>query len=116
MPRTWLPCSFVIATALAACGPQAAAPAAPSPPKPIRYATKVVTIAPQEAVEILRGPFHVTSMNPGTELRLAVAKGTCDGATWFAYSGGGVAVGDGELLCAWSQSSAPIAHGFSGHD
>ena len=105
-----------LAVLVAGCAPQAAAPAAPASPKTTRYATEVVTIEPGGAVEILRGPLHVTSINPGTELRLAVAKGTCDGATWFAYSGGGVAVGDGELLCAWSQSSAPVSHGFSGHD
>jgi len=100
---------------IGACAAPAAAPAAPAP-KITRFATEVVTFAPEEASEVLRGPFLVTTINPGSDLRLAVAKTTCDGATWFAYSGGGVAVGDGELLCAWSLARQPAIHAFSGHD
>jgi hypothetical protein len=88
---------------------------APAPVHVIRYATEVVEIAPGDAVSVLKGPFEVFTINPGSNLRLAVAT-SCDDAAWFAYSGGGVAVGEGETLCAWSLAEEPAVHGFSGHD
>jgi streptogramin lyase len=96
---------------LAAC----ARPAPASPPRETRYHTEVVEIPAGDAVSVLQGPFEVFTINPGSNLRLAVAK-SCDDAAWFTYSGGGVAVGAGETLCAWSLAEEPAVHGFSGHD
>jgi hypothetical protein len=100
----------LLLVALAACTRPA-----PTPPEETRYATEVVEIPPGDAVSVLKGPFEVFTINPGSNLRLAVAK-SCDDAAWFTYSGGGVAVGAGETLCAWSLAEEPAVHGFSGHD
>lgn len=84
-------------------------PAKPGP------ATHVVTLAPGAPTPILRGPFEITTINPGGDLDLGVSSSeACEGVVWFAYSGGGAAVGEGEILCARSGRSAPIVHGFSG--
>jgi hypothetical protein len=111
---------------LAAChgGARAAAPAAPAGPPPTDVqplpagpATAVVVLAPGVPTPVLDGPFLVTTINPGSSMDLAVAKShACDGAVWFAYSGGGVAVGKGQTLCARSAADGPRTNGFSGHD
>jgi hypothetical protein len=85
-------------------------PAKPGP------ATHVVTLAWTKATPIMRGPFEITTINPGGNLELGIsASPSCDGVVWFRYSGGGAAVGDGEVLCARSYSPDPITQGFSGH-
>lgn len=90
--------------------PRELAPAKPGP------ATHVVTLAPGSPTPILRGPFEITTINPGADLVLAISKTeSCDRVTWFSYSGGGAAVADGEVLCARSSASEPLTQGFSGH-
>jgi hypothetical protein len=84
-------------------------PAKPGP------ATHVVTLAPGAPTPIVRGPFEITTINPAGDLELAIASGeACEGVVWFAYSGGGAAVGEGEILCARSRRSEPVVQGFSG--
>lgn len=110
---------------LVACksSPSATAPSAPEPvakralpPAKSGPATHVVTLAPNTPTPIMRGPFEITTINPGGDLVLGIAKDeTCTDAAYFAYSGGGAAVGEGEVLCARSSRSAPATHGFSGH-
>jgi hypothetical protein len=102
---------------VSASSPGAAAPSARvAPPAASGPATFVVTLAPGEATAVLRGPFVVTAINPGSVLELAVTSGADCGAVdaWFSYSGGGVAAAAGELLCARSVAAAPLTHGFSG--
>ena len=63
-----------------------------------------------------RGPFEITMINPGGEIELGISTSeACDGVAWFSYSGGGAAVGEGEILCARSSRDAPVTQGFSGH-
>lgn len=101
---------------LAACSHPApvAAPAAP-PPIPT-YATPVVALAPTTPTPIAEGPFEIRSINPGGDLALSLVPGaTCSAdATWFVYSGGGVIVPAGHVLCARSGADAAVAHAFSG--
>lgn len=113
----------LVVIALAGCGGAAAAPPATprapadrEPPAPAPGPrTHVVTLEAAVPTAVLRGPFLVTTINPGAALRLGVsASGRCDDVTWFAYSGGGVAAGAGETLCAWSTADAALTHGFSG--
>jgi hypothetical protein len=90
--------------------PRELAPAKPGP------ATHVVTLTPGSPTPILRGPFEVTTINPGGDLVLAISKTeSCADVVWFVYSGGGAAVGDGEVMCARSSASEPLTQGFSGH-
>jgi hypothetical protein len=78
--------------------------------------TIVVTLAPNAPTKIVDGPFAVSSINPGSRLVLAMGSTTCSGQlVWFEYSGGGVAVGAGQTLCARSSAHEPTTHGFSGH-
>jgi hypothetical protein len=112
-----------IAALLGACRPTGGAPAPRAPvtqralpPARTGPATHVVTLAPGSPTPIVRGPFEVTTINPGGGLELGISTSeTCDNAAWFAYSGGGSAVGEGEILCARSSRDAPVTHGFSGH-
>lgn len=101
--------------ALLALVASCARPAAPPPRAPVP-ATHVVALTAGAAAPIVAGPFAVTAINPGSDLELSLVPGaTCrDDATWFAYSGGGVAVGPGETLCA--RTDKPRTHAFSGHD
>jgi len=92
-------------------------PAAPRvlPPAKPGPATHVVTLEPGVPMPIVRGPFEITTINPAGDLELGIASDeTCTGVVWFAYSGGGAAVGEGQVLCARSGRSAPIVQGFSG--
>jgi len=85
-------------------------PAKPGP------ATHVVTLGPGVPTPIVRGPFEITTINPAGDLELGIASGeACEGVVWFAYSGGGAAVGEGQILCARSRRAAPVVQGFSGH-
>ncbi len=78
--------------------------------------TIVMTLAPDAPTAIVDGPFAVSAINPGRALVLAVgSNGACSGElAWFEYSGGGVAVGAGQTLCARSAAHEPVTHGFSG--
>lgn len=112
-----------IAALAAACraGAVAPAPSAPAtqralPPAKAGPATHVVTLAPGSPTPIVRGPFEITTINPAGDLELGISRSeACDGVVWFAYSGGGAAVAEGEILCARSGRSAPVTQGFSGH-
>ena len=74
-----------------------------------------MTLAPGSPTPILRGPFEITTINPAGDLQLGIAtSASCDGVVWFHYSGGGAAVGDGEVLCARSSADEPVTQGFSG--
>ncbi len=114
--------ALAAAVLLAACPAPAAAPVAPgaAPAASVAptYATKVVALEPDAPTAIVAGPFAVTAINPGSDLALALVPGTaCTAdATWFGYSGGGVAVGRGETLCARSSAGATKVNAFSGHD
>jgi hypothetical protein len=106
---------------LAACGgaPRTSpAPSTSTAAPAITYGTAVAVLAAGTPVSVLAGPFAVTAINPGSNLLLGLSTtGACDASVvWFSYSGGGVAVGDGETLCARSTVQAPVPHGFSGHD
>ena len=93
------------------------APATPRELPPARSgpATHVVTLAPGSPTPIVRGPFEITTINPAGDLELGISKSeSCEGVVWFAYSGGGAAVGEGEVLCARSHRSAHVTQGFSG--
>lgn len=111
-----------IAILLGACRPARSVPTTRAPvtqralpPSRTGPATHVVTLAPGSPTPILRGPFEVTAINPGDGLELGISTSeACEGAAWFAYSGGGAAVGEGEILCARSSRGAPVTHGFSG--
>jgi hypothetical protein len=101
---------------LAACSHRAPAVAPAAPPPIPTYATPVVALAPAAATPIAEGPFEIRSINPGSDLALSLAPGaacTAD-AAWFVYSGGGVVVPAGHVLCARSAAEAPVAHAFSG--
>ncbi len=109
---------------VAACSPRGATVAAPTapatprelPPAKTGPATHVVTLVPSSPTPIVRGPFEITTINPGGSLELGVSTSeTCTEVVWFSYSGGGAAVADGEVLCARSHASEPVTHGFSGH-
>jgi len=112
-----------IAALLGGCGTGGSAPAPRAavtqralPPARSGPATHVVTLAPGSPTPIVRGPFEITAINPAGDLELGIAKSeACDGVVWFAYSGGGAAVGESEILCARSGRVAPVAQGFSGH-
>jgi hypothetical protein len=101
--------------------PSATATSAPAtarvvPPAKSGPATHVVELAPGSATPIVRGPFEITTINPAGDLELGIAKDeTCAGVVWFAYSGGGAAVGEGEILCARSGRDTTVTQGFSGH-
>ena len=98
-------------TTTAAPATQRELPAAKAGP-----ATHVVTLAPGSPTPIMRGPFEITTINPAGDLQLGISTSTsCDGVVWFSYSGGGAAVGDGEVLCARSSANEPVTQGFSGH-
>jgi hypothetical protein len=111
--------------ALVACKHGGGGAAAPStaaathrelPPAKPGPATHVVTLAPGSPTPIVRGPFEITTINPAGDLQLGVAKSeSCEDVVWFSYSGGGAAVGDGEVLCARSSASESVTQGFSGH-
>ncbi|MBS1117930.1 MAG: hypothetical protein H6Q90_158 [Deltaproteobacteria bacterium] len=86
---------------------------------PAGPATAVVRLAPAVPTAVLAGPFEAFSINPGGNLALAIAPAAkCDDPDlrWFGYSGGGVAVGIGQFLCARSDASELRTHAFSGHD
>jgi hypothetical protein len=85
-------------------------------PLPIGPASAVVTLELDVATAVAWGPFLITSINPGSELRLGLAERACDepGLVWFLYSGGGVAVGAGQLLCARSFGGRSTPQAFSG--
>ncbi len=112
-----------IALLAGACraGGSAAPPSGPVTPRelpPARPgpATHVVTLEPFSPTPIVRGPFEITTINPAGALDLGISRSaSCEGVVWFSYSGGGAAVGDGEILCARSNRSSPITQGFSGH-
>jgi hypothetical protein len=112
-----------IAAFATACraGAGAPAPSAPVtqralPPAKAGPATHVVTLAPGSPTPIVRGPFEITTIKPAGDLELGISRSAaCDGVVWFAYSGGGAAVAEGEILCARSGRSAPVTQGFSGH-
>jgi hypothetical protein len=98
------------ATAAAPVTQRELPPAKPGP------ATHVVTLAPGSPTPIMRGPFEITTINPAGDLELGLAASpSCDGVVWFQYSGGGAAVGDGQVLCARSSAGEPVTQGFSGH-
>lgn len=113
---------------LAACksGGGAAGPAAPVGPSPTEVApltpgaaTAVVVLHPHVPTPVLDGPFLVTTINPGSSMDLALAPNHhCDDPkiVWFGYSGGGVAAGTGQTLCARSDAGVPRTNGFSGYD
>jgi len=109
--------------ALAACRAHAPAPPASSagpPPAvttvavtlPAGPGTAVVTLAPDSVTPVVTGPMLITAINPGGNLSLAVAASCTGELVWFEYSGGGVAVGRGQVLCARTHSQR--THGFSG--
>src|SRR5215203_625797 len=65
------------------------------PPGKPGPATHVVTLEPGAPTPIVRGPFEITTINPAGDLELGIASGeACEGVVWFAYSGGGAAVGE----------------------
>ena len=115
-----------LAVALAACSPSAwtptPLPTAPTPsPPPATFgagpATAVVILPSRTPTAVLAGPFLVTAINPGGQLELSIAKDSActDRALWFEYSGGGVAVAAGEVLCARHYvNGVPVVEGFSG--
>ena len=110
----------MLATACKAggAGPAPSAPVTQRalPPPKVGPATHVVTLAPGSPTPILRGPFEITTINPAGDLELGISRSeACDGVVWFAYSGGGAAVAEGEILCARSSRSVPVTQGFSGH-
>jgi len=105
--------------AASSASPAVQGPAGPPPTDvqalPAGPATAVVVLQPGVPTPVLDGPFLVTAINPGSSMELAVAHShACDGAVWFAYSGGGVAVGKGQTLCARSGANGPRTNGFSG--
>jgi hypothetical protein len=77
---------------------------------------KVLTLEPGARTAIVAGPLYISSINPGGDMELALVQGdTCGGnETWFAYSGGGVAVPSGQTLCARSLASEARVQAFSG--
>jgi len=104
---------------LAACSGQTPTPvstaAVPAPRS--QPATYVSVVEPGLAQPVMKGPFEILTINPGSDLSLGIsASGACDEVEWFLYSGGGAAVGDGQTLCVLSRADAPVTHGFSGHD
>lgn len=107
-------------SARSSSGPTAPLPGGPAnqlaelPPGP---ATAVVRLTPDLPTAVLAGPFEVFTVNPGGSLAMALASGPrCDDASlaWFSYSGGGVAVGSGQVLCVRSHAASAVTHGFSG--
>lgn len=79
-------------------------------------ATAVVSLVPDVPTAVARGPFLITTINPGGDLTLGLATRACDepGLLWFSYSGSGVAVGAGQILCARSAGGEPRVQAFSG--
>jgi hypothetical protein len=77
---------------------------------------RVVALEPAARTAIVAGPVFMSSINPGGDLELALVPGdTCGGdEVWFAYSGGGVAVPAGQILCARSRAGERRVHAFSG--
>jgi hypothetical protein len=114
--------SILLLVACKASAP-ASAPVAPMPvaqralpPAKAGPATHVIPLAPHTPTPIMRGPFEIITINPGGALVLGIAKdATCANVVWFSYSGGGAAVGEGEVLCARSSDGETVTHGFSGH-
>jgi len=110
--------AVVAALALTACPSPPVTPA----PTPVAAAAaaqpyaRVVTLEPAARTAIIAGPAFVSSVNPGGDLELALVTGdTCGGdETWFSYSGGGVAVPAGQILCARSRADVRRVHAFSG--
>ena len=98
-------------------GGVAAAAPAPAPAAASGPATFVVLLAGGVPTPVLRGPFVITSINPGGSLELGLSsEESCTPVTdWFSYSGGGAAVAAGQILCARSSSADEVRHGFSGH-
>lgn len=79
--------------------------------------TVVVRLSPNQPLAVLAGPFEVRTINPGGNLSMAIAPDRrCDDSSlpWFSYSGGGVAVGTGQVLCVRSSAASAVTHGFSG--
>jgi hypothetical protein len=79
--------------------------------------TVVVRLSPNQPIAILAGPFEVRTINPGGNLSMAIApdrRCADPSLPWFSYSGGGVAVGAGQVLCVRSSSASAVTHGFSG--
>lgn len=119
--------AVVVALGLPACaGPRLVAPHPPVRrnavhvvmPLPLGPASAVVTLEQEVPTAVARGSFLITAINPGERLDLAFAIQSCDepGLVWFRYSGGGVAVGAGQLLCASSYAAGSVAHAFSGRN
>ncbi|HUQ05969.1 MAG TPA: hypothetical protein VM261_25880 [Kofleriaceae bacterium] len=111
----------IVFTALAACtAAPVASPTTPPASTPARSepATHVVALEPLVATPVMKGPFIILTINPGSDLQLGISKlGSCDdNVAWFIYSGGGAAVAAGDTLCAVSRAEEPVTHGFSGHD
>jgi hypothetical protein len=123
----FLPASLLAPLLLSACGAAAAPGGAPSttpgtvasgraPDAVSGPATFVVTLEQEVATPVLRGPFMVTSINPGTQLELGLVAGeSCEQVqAWFDYSGGGVGVAAGQVLCVRSSHYGAENHGVSG--
>jgi len=80
---------------------------------PPGFGTVVATLAPNTPTPIVTGPMLISAINPGGSLTLAVGASCTGELVWFDYSGGGVAVGAGQVLCARSEGRQRT-HGFSG--
>lgn len=91
-----------------------AKPAVHTAPAPIRDVdTRVLEMDLGDVTAVLVGPWLVTTINPGgVDLMISPNK-HCDDGLWFDYTGGGVAVPDGEALCARAHAHRTVA--FSGH-
>jgi hypothetical protein len=77
--------------------------------------TAVVRLPPNAIVPVVSGPFAISSINPGRSLSLSIGANACAGVVaWFEYSGGGVAIGPGQTLCARNDAGQPMTHGFTG--
>jgi len=81
------------------------------PPGP---GTATATLAPGTPTPVVTGPMVIIAINPGGNLSLAVAASCTGELTWFGYSGGGVAVGAGQVLCVRNDGLRERTHGFSG--
>jgi hypothetical protein len=105
-----------VAALVLACPAPAESPTTPVAAVVASPVAKVLTLEPGARTAIVGGPLFMSSINPGTDLELALVTGdTCGGnETWFSYSGGGVAVPQGQILCARSHADAPRIHAFSG--
>ena len=114
----------LLALVLAACAhpaPRSSAPTTRPAVEAIQAlpdgpATAVVALDPDVPTAVARGPFLITTINPGGDLALGLATRACDepGLLWFGYSGSGVAVGAGQMLCARSGRGERQVQAFSG--